>query len=239
MLDIRFHPESIGSRAKLPEPPDPTSAVVSQAKDFVEDETLETLAGKLVGLTDAQAKIAIAPFVDKWLRVRGVVVNVTVNEPGFDTLVSLYCADPQRMIALFFPREDQRPLELNKSDGLLAQGQIMKVASGGGVALQNCEVLRIIPKAELEADIASAKDQPKGAPTPPPEIDKRPNLSGPEARRFSEFALAAWPNISEREAHRRAVALYYDKKVPRDWFWNIFRTIRGPKNPGKVPKSTN
>lgn len=80
-----------------------------------------------------------------------------------------------------------------------------------------------------------------GADEPAPMLPARPappkdNLSPAEAKRFCEFLLQGWPTISERAAHKRAVGFYEEFKVPRDWFWGIFRAIRGDKKPGKVAK---
>jgi hypothetical protein len=66
--------------------------------------------------------------------------------------------------------------------------------------------------------------------------NKRDNLSPSDAERFCKFLLEVRPNATERDAHKRAVNFFHDRKVPRDWFWDIFRTIRGHRNPGKQPK---
>jgi hypothetical protein len=67
--------------------------------------------------------------------------------------------------------------------------------------------------------------------------DTRTNISAPDAERFCRFLLEVRPNATERDAHRRAVDFFHDRKVPRDWFWDIFRAIRGHRNRGKQPKT--
>lgn len=69
--------------------------------------------------------------------------------------------------------------------------------------------------------------------------DKWESLSSSDADKFCRFLLDIRPNATEREAHRRAVDFFHDRKVPRDWFWEIFRAIRGHRNPGKRPKDRN
>lgn len=73
--------------------------------------------------------------------------------------------------------------------------------------------------------------------SPDPLNDKRTNLTAPEAKRFCEFLLTELPEVTERDAHKRVSSFYHDRKVPRDWFWDIFRPIRGKKNPGRKPKA--
>lgn len=211
-------------------------AIIAQGprpeRSFVEDETVESLASKLVGLTDAQAQVLMEPYVGKWLRVSGIVVNATRNEPPFDTLVSLYCADPQRMMALFFPREDPRPLELSKNDGLFAQGQIMKVASSGGVALEHCEILRVIPKAELEADAETAPQEEPHEPEAPDPKRTRPIGTG-EMRKFAKLYLEIWgAGAKEIPAWQAMKACYPDGIIGRDPFLKEFRELRGPGRRG-------
>jgi hypothetical protein len=78
-----------------------------------------------------------------------------------------------------------------------------------------------------------------GGPTrhnlPPPEA-RTSDLSGDDAKRFSHAILAGWPDSTREFARAKALLFFPDKKVPRDWFYNIFSLIRGHRNPGKLPK---
>jgi hypothetical protein len=64
----------------------------------------------------------------------------------------------------------------------------------------------------------------------PPPADRKP-LTESEAKRFCAFLLSEKPDATMRDAHARAIGFYHDRKVPRDWFWSIFRTIQGPRAP--------
>lgn len=67
--------------------------------------------------------------------------------------------------------------------------------------------------------------------------DKRTNLSPAEAKKFCRLLLDGWPNTTEREAHKKAVAFFPDNKVPVKAFLDVFKSIRGPRNPGPRPKT--
>jgi hypothetical protein len=62
------------------------------------------------------------------------------------------------------------------------------------------------------------------------------DLSRDEAERFSRAILAGWPGSTRAFAHEKALLFFPEHKVPRDWFYDIFSLIRGPKNPGPQPK---
>lgn len=65
------------------------------------------------------------------------------------------------------------------------------------------------------------------------------DISRSDAESFSRAILAGWPSATEAFAHTKAKLFFPDNKVPRDWFLGIFRSIRGPKSPGKTPKNRN
>ena len=62
-------------------------------------------------------------------------------------------------------------------------------------------------------------------------------LSKAEAENFCRAIVAGWPDASQDWAHAKAVLFYPDKSIPRDWFRSILRSIRGHRNPGKLPKN--
>jgi hypothetical protein len=64
-----------------------------------------------------------------------------------------------------------------------------------------------------------------------------PQLSKADAERFCKAILAGWPDAGQDFAHEKAVMFFPDRKVPRDWFRSILRSIRGPTKRGKKPKS--
>jgi len=90
------------------------------------------------------------------------------------------------------------------------------------VFLAEVGVETILQSQEAERRVARAKLDP---------------LSAMDAERFCRFLLDVRPNATERDAHRRAVDFFHDRRVPRDWFWDIFRSIRGDKKPGPPPKT--
>ena len=70
--------------------------------------------------------------------------------------------------------------------------------------------------------------------------DDRPNLSRADAERFCRAILAGWGNeVKQDWAFDKAVLFFPDKKVRRDAFRSILRSIRGPMKPGKRPKTTD
>jgi hypothetical protein len=89
------------------------------------------------------------------------------------------------------------------------------------------------PKLLVDAAVATVLEHRAGQKQTVGKLDP---LSISDAEKFCRFILEVRPEISERNAHQRAVQVFPDRKVPRDWFWEIFRSIRGPKNPGRVPK---
>ena len=71
---------------------------------------------------------------------------------------------------------------------------------------------------------------------PPVRQGRKNPLSAKEAERFCRSVLHGWPDITEREVYTKAVQSYPENKVSRDPFIAIFRSIRGPKKPGRPPK---
>ena len=77
-------------------------------------------------------------------------------------------------------------------------------------------------------------------PTPQREIaveDRQRQLASGDAEKFSRAILAGWPDATEEWAREKALLFYPEHKIPRDWFRDIFRAIRGPKKRGKQPKN--
>jgi hypothetical protein len=72
------------------------------------------------------------------------------------------------------------------------------------------------------------------SPAVPPKRIKE--ISTDEAERASRAIFAGWPEATEKEAYAKALALYPENKVPREWFLGIFRLIRGPRSRGVQPR---
>lgn len=70
----------------------------------------------------------------------------------------------------------------------------------------------------------------------PAAADNRSQLARAEAERFCHAILAGWPDATQDFAHDKAVLFFPDRRVPRDWFRSILRSIRGSTKPGKKPK---
>jgi hypothetical protein len=212
--------------------------VADEDRQFVDVETIGLLTKRLADLTDAQARTAMAPHVAKWLEVSGIVVNVTLNQPQFDTLVSIVCSKPQTVLPLFFPREDQRPLELNKGDGIVVHGQITDFTSAAGIGLENCEVVRVIPRAELERDAQARAAEEEG----PGELAElgadapkdRPRLPDAALRAWFEAFRIAYPTGSVTLAEKSAVAAFPQHHVARKRIHELF-----PNAPRGRPKKNN
>ena len=90
------------------------------------------------------------------------------------------------------------------------------------------------PRTVIVPEIADESDE--GEPLKP-ERDKE--ISKDDATRFSRAVLAGWPDATEKFAHEKALAFFPNRKVPRDWFLRIFRSIRGPKSRGVQPRTRN
>jgi hypothetical protein len=67
--------------------------------------------------------------------------------------------------------------------------------------------------------------------------DRIGNLSTADAERFCRAIVAGWPDSTREFARAKALLFFPDKKVPRDWFFGVFRSIQGHRNPGKQPKT--
>jgi hypothetical protein len=67
--------------------------------------------------------------------------------------------------------------------------------------------------------------------------DDRPHLSRADAERFCRAILTGWPDVTQDFAHEKATLFFPDKRVPRDRFRSILRSIRGATKPGKKAKT--
>ena len=67
--------------------------------------------------------------------------------------------------------------------------------------------------------------------------DDRPPLSRADAEKFCKAVLAGWgDSVTQDWAFDKAVLFFPEKKVTRDAFRSILRSIRGPMKPGKRGK---
>lgn len=71
-----------------------------------------------------------------------------------------------------------------------------------------------------------------------PEMDL-PQLSKSDAERFCRAILAGWPEAGQDFAHAKAILFFPDRRIPRDWFRRILRSIRGPTKPGKKAQTVD
>jgi len=215
------------------------------------------LMGLCDGLTDFQAQDILRPFIGEWIRVSGALEFATPN-PAFGTVgvTIVFPSDDQRRDAfLLFERDLDNLAEIGIGEAITAEGRIKSISSHAMV-LENCGLAdpRIVAIRDLTArakelgkaakDWAAAphkraRPEPGSDPNlPAPKADKRKNLSPAESEKFCRLLLDGWPSTTERDAYQKAVAFFAQNKVPKHAFLDVFRAIRGPRNPGPQPRST-
>ena len=85
---------------------------------------------------------------------------------------------------------------------------------------------------------ARKPDPPAAAPPPQAGAVARPPASKADIERFCRGILAGWgQDVTQDWAYEKAVLFFADKKVARDAFRSILRSIRGPMKPGKRGKT--
>jgi hypothetical protein len=227
---------------------------LGEKREFLADQfTPDFLMGLCEGLTEIQAQASMQPFIGRWLRLVGDVLFATPN-PVFGSagVTIIVPGDRPREVYLWFERDLDRLAQIGIGESITVEGQITSISSDT-IRLQNCgladpriassmKVKAAAQELKKAADDWTARQQnaPQSATLGPksktePIDEDRKNLTAAEAKRLCEFLLSELPNVTERDAHKRAVAFFHDRKVPRDWFIDIFRAIRGPKSPGKQP----
>jgi hypothetical protein len=83
-------------------------------------------------------------------------------------------------------------------------------------------------------DSISTLEEPKVG----PELqDSRSPIAQAEAERFCRAILAGWPDANQDWAYEKAQLFYPEKKIARDRFRSILRSIRGPVKRGKKAKT--
>ena len=134
-----------------------------------------------------------------------------------------------------FDEGEESPLKLNKTDGLVVQGQIMRV-SGRSLPLEHCEILQVVPHEELVPEAQKlAGESPKPA-------DKRETSPSSEKPRLPDGALKLWfqafkiayPHGSQMLAEKSAAAAFPNHHVARKRIREFF-----PDSPRGRPKQIN
>lgn len=64
----------------------------------------------------------------------------------------------------------------------------------------------------------------------------RPQASRADLEKFCRAMLSEWPDMTQDVAYEKAQLFYPDKRIARDNFRSILRSIRGDTKPGKKPK---
>lgn len=102
-----------------------------------------------------------------------------------------------------------------------------------GVRFDPAGIAKMLTDAGL--DVPS---EPASEITVAPTADERPPLAKVEYERFCRAIIAGWGNeVTQDWAYEKAVLFFADKRVARDNFRSILRSIRGPMKPGKRGKT--
>ena len=93
------------------------------------------------------------------------------------------------------------------------------------------------------ASLFDVRFDPDGMPSPSvaheEESKNRNDVPRADIERFAKALLHGWPEMTERDAYAKAKLFFPDNRVSREPFLEIFRAIRGPRNPGKPPNQGN
>lgn len=230
-------------------------------RDFLADiYTPHFLMALCRGLTDFQSDSALRHFIGQWIRVSGTVEHATSN-PTFRaagvTIAFHSDGEERRDAFLWFTRNLDGLAKVGVGEEIAVEGQIKSV-SEHTMTLENCgladpqtaSIMKVTATAlalqkAIEDRLASGDPitlkptLPKSQSNPEPKLDKRKNLPAAEMEKFCKVLLEVWPSTTERVAHPKAVAFFPDNKVPVKAFLDIFRAIRGDRNPGPQPKIRN
>jgi len=229
--------------------------VAEPRREFIEGGSLETLLARLDGLTNVQSEPIMRAQEGKWAQAAGEVVNVSRNLDNVS--VSILIRKPVRpvylawQIFLTFAKDHAGALVLGKEDIVTVQGRI-STQTTADVALKDCEIIAHksagdIALENLKHQIVSLKeaaddwtsDPKRERAEVPSQRDVRKNVPPTEVEKFCKLLLEGWPKTKEREAHAKAVAFFPDNRVPVKPFLDLFRAIRGHRNPGPQPKIEN
>lgn len=234
------------------------------ARQFIDGGKIDPLLVQLDRFTDIQAAGVIEKHGGKWAQASGTVLNATRHKDSVTVSLFVPRTDNSRAwsVLLIFEKDHPGALVLLKDDLITVQGRISRSTklapclqdceivshkSGGDIALEGLlarfDETPTAKAEETKVDGSDSRVEPakveerRSSGLPKVEADKRKNLPTPEAEKFCKLLLDAWPSTTERVAHQKALAFFSENKVPKHWFLEIFRAIRGDKNPGPQPKN--
>lgn len=120
--------------------PEPAHHILADGRIIV-NATAEYITGFFRQHTAIQAQLLLAPYIDKWMKVSGVVGEVSEHS----SLISLsfsYDKHPDSMPLMYFQYEwKDRLIILRRGDHVTVLGQITALSDQWYVKLSNCELL--------------------------------------------------------------------------------------------------
>lgn len=231
---------------------------LSEKRQFLADRfTPAFLMSLCDGLTDIQSQDALRPFIGEWIRVAGNLEHATPNPTfGAAGVTIVFPGERRRDAFLWFERDLDSLAKVGRGERVTIEGRIKSISEHSMVlescGLANPQLVSILEVTAAAEELGKAAEdwsaspqklaviEPPSEPRPSaPNADKRKNLAPAEMEKFCKLLLEGWPSTTERVAHPKAIAFFPENKVPVKAFLEIFRAIRGHRNPGPQPKNKN